>query len=205
MKRISVGGVCLVVFLFASVSQATTLSTNIADPSAGTETASGSNFLTASFQTDSSSYNFLSVALLLQQFSSGSTTLALYSDGVLEPGIFLTALTSPSSYSSTLVPTIYSGSAALSANTKYWLVLSASSGSFGWSWTTGAGSGPGFLGEWGSSSDSGATWFTTDTFPLQMSVDATSEPLTVPETSTSMLLIAGIGAHAIAAAFLGLK
>jgi hypothetical protein len=154
----------------------TDLSDNLSATSAGIETATGQYELTSSFTTGSSASTLTSVTLLLDQITAGSATVKIYSDGGLQPGSLVGTLTSPASYSATLAKTTFTSSGiSLSANSTYWVVLVANSGSFGWSWTTtDTGSGTGFVGGWGDSTDSGSTWFTFDDSPTQMQVNVRS-------------------------------
>jgi hypothetical protein len=154
------------------------LSDNLAASTAGTEAATGSTWLTASFATDDATYSLTSVTLLLANPSAGQARLDLYSDGNLEPGSLLGTLTSPDSYPCTLdSATFLASDITLTPNTTYWLVLSANCGEFDWAWTTdNTGSGAGFQHTWGQSDDAGVTWFTIDSFPTQFTVTATAVP-----------------------------
>ena len=150
---------------------------NITNATGGSETATGTTWLTAGFKTDSSTYVLSSVTLLLANTTAGAATLQLYSDGGLEPGSPLATLISPSTYSSTLAFTTFAASGiTLSANTTYWLVLKATSGAFGWAWTTDStGTGSGFLYTWGTTPDSGASWWTQDIYPTQFSLTVSAK------------------------------
>jgi hypothetical protein len=166
------------------------LSNNLSATTAGTETASGTTWLTASFGTGSTSYTLNSVTLLLANTTAGQASLSLYSDGTLEPGTALGTLTAPASYSGALANTTFAASGlTLAANTTYWVVLRATSGAIDWAWTSdNTGTGVGFQHTWGSSDDAGSTWFTFDTFPTQFSITATP----VPEPGS--LALVGVGA-----------
>jgi len=135
------------------------LSTNLTATTTDVETVAGSDWLTASFGTGTSAMVLDSATLKLASIVTGSAALSLYTDGGLQPGTFVGTLTSPSSYSTTLANTTFtSGSLMLAANTTYWLVLSATTGSFDWAWTTdNSGTGIGFQHVWGESEDAGDT------------------------------------------------
>ena len=157
----------------------TDLSDNLSGTSGGSETATGSTYLSASFTTTTAT-TLTQVTLLLDQVSSGTATVSIYTDSGSEPGTLVATLTSPSNYSSALASTIFSSSSgvSLTANTTYWVVLKASSGSYNWSFTSddenSTSTGDGFTGVWGTSGDSGVTWYTDDDYPLQMSVTTSS-------------------------------
>jgi hypothetical protein len=164
---------------------AETLSDNLANPSSGTQTLSQSIVFAESFKTGWSAYTLTSVDLAIKTISAGSLTVGVYSDQLMYPGTLLGSLTSSGNYPSTLSTVNFSGSVPLSANTRYWILVSATSGSFGWSWTgTGGGTGPGYLGEWGGSPDGGATWYTNTVDSVQMRVNAT--PTSAPSLSISL-------------------
>jgi hypothetical protein len=180
----------------------TVLSDNLSATSGGTEAASGSTWLTSSFGTDASSYTLNSVTLLLANSVGGKAEVDLYTDGGLQPGSFVGTLTAPGSYSSSLASTTFTTSGiTLASDSTYWVVLKALSGEFDWSWTTAnTGSGVGFQDTWGESDDAGATWFTYDTFPTQMSVSATSASAAVPEPTS--LALFGSGAIGLLVSYL---
>lgn len=189
-KRGLLWGAALVCGLACSL-QADTLTDNLSAVTTATETASGDTWLTASFGTDASAYTLNSITLLLAESSSRAAELDLYSDGGLQPGSEIAVLSSPSNYSSSVSPTVFTTSGiTLSADSTYWVVLKSSSGSFDWAWTTdNTGTGSGFQDTWGITDDGGATWFTYDLYPVQFSVDAAA--VATPEPGTAVLLIAG--------------
>jgi hypothetical protein len=165
------------------------LSNNLSATTAGTETASGTTWLTSSFGTDSSSYTLNSVTLLMG--GAGQAEVDIYSDGGLQPGSLVGTLTSPTSYTSGLSDTTFTTAGiTLGADSNYWVVLRAISGSFNWSWTASdTGTGVGFQDTWGQSTDGGSSWFVFDSSPTQMSVTATSA---VPEPGS--LVLGAVGA-----------
>jgi hypothetical protein len=180
----TVAGLLVFAYMAAAARAGTVLSDNLSNPSAGTETASGTTWLSSSFGTDASGYTLNSVTLLLE--GSGQAEVSIYSDGGLEPGSLVGTLTSPNGYSSGLSDTTFTTAGiALAADSTYWVVLRAISGSFGWSWTASdSGTGAGFQDTWGQSIDGGSTWFAFDSSPTQMSVIATAA---VPEPGTLVL------------------
>lgn len=155
---------------------ADTLSNNLTATAGGTESAAGSTWLAASFATGASAYTLDSVTLLLANTGSGQATAYIYTDGGLKPGSLAGTLVSPATYSSTLAQTTFTGGGiSLSANTTYWVVLKAISGTFNWSWTSAiAGAGTGYTNVWGTTSDAGTTWYTYAVYPLQMLVSAST-------------------------------
>ena len=169
----------------------TILSNNLSSPSGGADTATGTNWLTASFNTNASAYTLNNVTLLLANTSAGAAEVDIYADGGLQPGTLLGTLASPGSYSATLANTTFTTSGlSLAANSTYWTVLKANSGSFDLSFANDDSStGSGFTDTYGNSPDAGATWFTFQGFPYQMSVTATATA--VPEPGTIALLASG--------------
>jgi hypothetical protein len=157
---------------FPAVAAATDLSNNLSQATGGTESASVSRYLTASFRTDASTYTIGSVTLLLGNPAAGQATVAIYSSAGLEPASLVGTLNSPAAYSTTLAQTTFtSPGVSLAANSTYWVVLSPTSGSFDWAWAGDAGgSGVGFTHVWANSDDAGAFWWSIDSYPLQMSV-----------------------------------
>ncbi len=172
--RINRSLACVIVAGFAATAAATDLSNNLSQATGGTENASGARRLSASFKTDAAAYQLSAITLLLANPTTGTATVSIYSDGKLEPGSLVGALTSPASYSSNLALATFGGnSIPLAANTTYWVVLQANSGSFDWAWSADdTGAGAGFLHTWGVSEDSGAFWWSYDRFPTQFSVVA---------------------------------
>lgn len=183
-----------------AASAATILSDNLSAAVSGTEAATGSTWLAASFGTDALQYVLDSMMLLLSNPSAGTAEVEVYDDGGLEPGSLIAVLTSTALFSTTPAQTTFTANGTtLSANSTYWAVLKATSGEFDWSWTSNnTGSGPGFQGSWGISTDAGATWFTYDVFPLQLSVIATPVATATPEAGTPALSTAGALAGAAA-------
>lgn len=179
---------------------ADTISSNLTDASAGTETASGSNLLAASFGTGSSSATLEAVTLLLANSTAGAAEVDLYTNSLLGPGSLVTQLAPPATYSAILTDVNFTANGVtLAANSTYWVVLKATTGAFDWSWTAdNTGTGIGYQGTWGTSTDGGNTWFTYAVFPTQLSV-TTAETATAatPEPGTWILCAATlfIGAY----------
>jgi len=195
--RITHSGLPVFVALFlagTSAVHADTISSNLLNTSAGTETASGSTWLTASFGTGSSSAALETVTLLLADSIAGAPDVDLYSDGLLAPGALIAQLTSPATFSTALSDTSFTANGVtLAADTTYWIVLEASAGAFDWSWTDdNTGTGIGYQGTWGTSLDGGSTWYTHTVFPTQFSVTTSaSTAAATPEPSTWVLSAAG--------------
>lgn len=164
--------VCVMASSLPSSAWAVDLSNNLSDVNGGTESASSTRWLAASFATGTAAHALNYVTLLLANTSAGAAQVSIYSNGGLEPGSLVATLTSPASYSATLAPTAFTTAGVnLAANTTYWIVLRPTSGTFLWGWTgDNTGSGAGFQHTWGISEDSGAFWWSFDTYPTQFSV-----------------------------------
>ena len=96
-----------------------TFSDNLAQTSAGTEVATGSRWLAASFTTGTTTGFKLTqrATLMLANTVSGTATVSLYSDSGLQPGSLVGTLTSPAAtYSTTLASTTFASSSGLSLN-----------------------------------------------------------------------------------------
>lgn len=177
-------GLALLLAWEGSASGDVVLSDNLGGAIGNTELVSGNRWMTASFGTDSQSYLLNAVTLML--YGSGTAQLNIYGDNAGHPGTLLGTLNSPASYPGSLSTVTFDGNPiSLSANAIYWSVLRAQGGSFYWAWTTSnTGSGVGFQGKWGNSSDAGSSWTVFTEEPQMMGVTATP----VPEAST---LVAG--------------
>jgi hypothetical protein len=175
------------------VRAATILTDNLSAATSGTESATGSTWITGSFGTNASQYLLDSITLLLANSSTGTAEVDIYDDGGLQPGSLIGVLTPPAVYSTTLAQTIFSGNnILLSANSTYWVVLKATTGQFDWAWTSdNTGTGAGFQNTWGSTDDAGATWFTYDVFPVQFSAEASTAAGAAPEPGTLALCTTG--------------
>ncbi len=92
LQTIARSGLPLLAALFVAglpALKADTISSNLTNVSAGTETATGSTWLTASFGTGTSSAALEAVTLLLANPMAGTAEVDLYTDGLLEPGSFV--------------------------------------------------------------------------------------------------------------------
>ena len=153
--------------LAAAPLDAATYFDDLAADYGGVETVSGDRWLAAIFTTDSSTATSLTATLALAQSATGVAQLDLYTDGGLQPGAFVARFTSPLPYSATLAETDFTlTGVSLTANTNYWLVLSAPSGSFDWAWTSDFD----VLQGWADSPDASGAWFGSDAYPPQFSV-----------------------------------
>jgi hypothetical protein len=167
VRRLYALWAAICVLALAPAASATTFVNDLSVASGGTETVSSTRWLAGSFTTDSSTYTSLTATLSLAQATSGAAQLKLYSDGGLVPASLLGNFTSPTTISTSLANSAFTiTGVSLAANTNYWIVLQASSGSYNWGYT---GDFNTMLG-WADSSDSGSTWFGTDAYPLQYSV-----------------------------------
>ena len=165
------------------------ISNNLTGASGGVESAVGDTYLSAGFNSGTTGGTLGSVTLDLGNSVSGLVEVDIYSDGGLQPGTKVGALSLSGTYSATPVATTFVASGiTLSANSTYYVVLKALSGQFDWSWTTDDGLGDGYTGTWGESDDAGLTWFTYDVYPFQMNVSLTSAA-SVPEPSTWILWV----------------
>ncbi|MBV8867127.1 MAG: hypothetical protein JO210_17150 [Acidobacteriaceae bacterium] len=189
--------------LFALGARATTLSDNLTSPTFATELINGTTWITAGFRTASSSYLLNSATFLMQQDSPGTLNVALYSSTAMQPannlgyqpGSQLGSLTATATFPSLLGQVTFGGNnLLLTPDTTYWLVMSAPiSGSYEWAYESGnSGSGIGFNPSWGISNDSGASWFTDNLQPMQMSVKGTPVSAT-PEPDAVRLVLLGVG------------
>ena len=171
-----------------------TLSNNLSQTTDSSDPVTSTLWSAAGFSTPSSGYKLISATLLMDQYTSGIAQLALYTDNDNKPGMFVGLLTPPASYSSGLADTTFGGNRLfLSANSNYWLLLSASSGGFDWGYTDSSiGIGPGFNDWWGSSFNSGKSWETFDVIPYQMAVVAEPIAASTPEPSTLTFLLLSV-------------
>lgn len=189
----------LVAALAAPAAADVVLSDNLGNTNAGVETAVGSSWLASSFGAGPTDSTLSSVTLLLNETAAGTAEVDLYSDGGLVPGSPLGRLAQTGAVSSTglAAATFTSGSIALTAGSTYWVVLKATSGQFDWGWTADdTGAGAGFQDTWGGSDDAGASWYSFDSSPTQMTVAATFGVAAVPEPGTTGLLATGLLATA---------
>jgi hypothetical protein len=176
------------------------LADNLASATGGTADVTGDVWYAASFATDASAYTLSSVVLMLQETEAPlDVRVDLYSDGGLEPGSLLGSLSASGALSTGLEPVTFTASGlGLAADTTYWVVVHASSGSLAWGWTASkTGDGVGFRVAWSESDDAGSSWFTTEQFPFQMQVNAAPLTAAVPEPPTIVMAstaLAGLAA-----------
>lgn len=171
---------------------ADTISDNLDRETAFTELISGTTWITAGFQSGPTTSTLTEVTLLLRAIGTGLPSLYLYTDIGSAPGVRVGTLVSPNLISTQLSETMFGGAGLmLTPNTNYWLVTSAARGVFEWAYTDdNTGVGVGFRHTWGYSDDSGRSWSTADTSPMQMRITAT--PLTaVPEPRLPLLILVG--------------
>ena len=155
------------------------LSDNLANTSAGRSMNTGSGWSAAKFTTDAQPYKLTSAVLLMSGFASPVAQADVYSDsGANKPGVSLGALVSPGSFSPGLEQKTFTSSGiALAANSSYWVVLQATSGALGWSYTQNpSGTGAGFVTYESDTTDAGANWYTAIFPPYQMRVNASAVP-----------------------------
>jgi hypothetical protein len=188
---------------------ADTISSNLASPSGGVESATANNWLAASFTIGSSStLQDVVLSLADTNASGGSAAVSIYDDdGLNEPGSLLATLTSVSTLTASLAPVTWTSSElSLSSNSTYWVVLSTLTGEVDWSYAgDDSGSGSGFTDTWAASYDGGGSWYVyassqnAGVDPLQMSIETTSAgAAATPEPSTLALcslfgVIAAVG------------
>ena len=177
----------------APMASAAVLIDNFGEPTSATTIVASDLWAAQSFTTASEAVWFDSVTLLLG-LAAGNTSLSaeLRADGVQGPGVLLTSLMLPTlsggaPQAELLSPTDYVQLAPL---TTYWLVLATSAESFGWSYALGNNaSGPGQLGDYRYSSDSGLSWTNFGAAdPYHVRIEVTP----VPEPAAAWLLVAGL-------------
>jgi|KBSMisStaDraftv2_1062788.scaffolds.fasta_scaffold623594_2 hypothetical protein len=173
----------------AALSSAVTLTDNLSKTSTDTEFVGGDTWIAVAFSTDNANYQISSASLLLSTPEPSTANLDLYSESSGQPGLLLSTLTSLGSFPSVASPVTFTGSSyILSPNSTYWLVLSAPTGSFDWSWTSdNAGAGAGFLSQWAATDDAGGSWITSDIEPMQFRVLADPGTPAVPEPGSFTL------------------
>jgi hypothetical protein len=142
------------------------------------------------------------VVLSLADTTGGSSAnVSIYSDdGLNEPGSLLATLSSGAALTTAFAPVTWtSSSLPLSANSTYWVVLSALRSEVDWSYAADdGGSGAGFTDTWAASYDSGGSWYVYASLqnagvdPLQMSVETAGAAAPEPGTAALCLLIGGL-------------
>ncbi len=176
---------------FSPVAQAayTTIADNSTAASAGTVSATATDWLATSFTLSELGRGETLLASLVGGTTSGSASLVLYSSDAsgLIPESALASFTTVSDASGTLS---FSLSGLTLGSGTYWAVLSNATGTSEWSWTEeGTGTGTGFTGAWANSDDAGTTWFSNSTlYPVQASITVSA----VPEPGSWWLGLAGL-------------
>jgi len=202
MKKLEVAIILFVpLFCLASAVSADVLYDNLSSPSYGVDPLTGwGPPLFNSFSTGPSGFNLVDVKLLLTgRPSPGSLSVSVYSDSSTLPGVPLLTIgtLSDNALPSTLSAVDFAlGSPyALSANTRYWLVLGSTNGSTVlWSWSLDQ-SAVGVAGEYFGHE---SVAFLNTVGPYQMGLSGTSAapdpPPTsaTPEPATMILLGSGL-------------
>ena len=171
----------------------TQLLSNLAEASAGTATfLSVNHWLAQSFSMGGSAQTFHSVELPFA--GSGSLTAHLYDDNAGKPGSQLSVL-GTANVSGSGIYTL-SGSQALAANAKYWIVMTPSGIGPQWSYTNSVSYASAFgaslstLNNWAFSTTGGSSWTSRNLAdgPHRLAVNVTSGGASAPEPGTFVLL-----------------
>lgn len=180
----------LSVLILVHGANATTISDNLANAAASTEFIGGDTWVAAEFATDNVTYTLDSITLLIANRSPGTAELDVYNTVALKPGALVGSLLPPGSYTSFLSQTAFAGNQiTLEANSLYWVVLKAPSGSFDWAWTeSNTGIGVGFRPVFAATDDAGGSWFTSNGEPQLARILATPLVNNVPEPSLLSLV-----------------
>ncbi|MBI5759474.1 MAG: hypothetical protein HZA46_13220 [Planctomycetales bacterium] len=164
----------------------TTFFDDLSAANGGSYAVSDATYEAGQFTTDSSTYNNLTVSLLMSQTTAGTAQLDLYTNSGIQPGTLIATFTPPASFSSSLANATFTLSGlSLTASTDYWIVLHAPTGAYNWGWTSDFT----VTQPWGESTDSGSIWFTDDAFPFQYSVVG-STGTTTPSLSINDVTVA---------------
>jgi hypothetical protein len=153
-----------------------------------------------SFLPDDNSYSLVSLDAIVGDGSTNPPPVVvaeLHSDNSGLVGSLITTLTAPDMSGPPSVRTFTPDNpVTLSASTKYWFVLGSQApgdGTYSWAYAEGNGQvGPGSLGNYNYSTDSGATWsdFGSDNpFYLQVNVTAIPEPAALVLAAIGMALL----------------
>ena len=194
------GLAAVVVACAGNAAHADVLVSNIDVPIRGVTDLSQSLWASQSFTTDGSDSVLMSIEVIAGAMTGNPTLAAeLRADTAGRPGPALAALSLAGVGSGPVSLIAMSSSSplplVLSANTTYWLQLGATgAGGFGWAYAEGnAQSGPGSLGHYTYSTDSGATWgaFGTDN-PYSVRINVSP----VPEPASAALWLLGLAAVA---------
>ncbi len=171
------------------------LSDNLASTSGGRSVNLDTGWSAARFITDAQTYKFTSAVLLMSGIASPVAQVDVYSDSrANRPGAPLGTLISPGAFSTSLEQkTFTSAGIPLAANSAYWVVLKATSGGLGWSYTYDPnGTGVGFSGGSSDTLDAGVTWNSSQSpsYQMQVNVDAIPEP---GQWAMMGMTLAGVG------------
>lgn len=165
------------------------LSSNIEQPSAGTESVSVGRSLAARFNTDTDAHELTSVTLEIEAPSNADVTVSIYSDQGFEPGNLIGSFSNPTSLPTSLgLATFAASGINLEASASYWVVMSSDDAGVSWAWSdSNDGEGDGFSTEWGVTDETDPEyWWTQDIYPLKMAV-------TVDEASSCIADVNGDG------------
>ena len=190
-----------VVVFVGNAAHAEVLVSNVDVPIRGVTDLSQALWAIQSFTTDGNEHVLTSIEVLAGAMMGNPTLVAeLRADMAGSPGSSLSTLSfagfggGPPSLIT--MSSMSPSPLVLSANTTYWLALGATGeGGFGWAYAEGnAQSGPGSLGYYSYSIDTGATWGafgTDDPYSLRVNVSP------VPEPASAALLLLGLAAAAM--------
>lgn len=199
LPRSAIAATVAVLVSAAPAAYAEVLVENLSQPTRGTTMLVNTLWATQSFYAAATPVMLDSIDVKIGLAIDPGVVAELRADnGAGAPGALLTAfslsgLSAGATQTETLTPV--AGSVALASGLGYWLVLGVQGvGSFGFSYAEGnAKIGPGTLGNYAYSSDSGATWsgFNSDN-PYHLRVNVTP----VPEPASAMLMLLGAAALA---------
>ena len=174
------------------------LSNNVAEGTGYTESVSSNDWLGTSFMTDSRTWNLTSVDLSIDLYGGNPQDIVvrLFSDdtsgGPTQPGVPLATLQLAGNVSWLLTRFVADG-VVLDPLKHYWIVVSTPAGTSGeweYAWTS-YGGGVGFLADWASSGDAGASWLTSSSQPMTMRVNAEPAPWTSLGPGLAGTMVAG--------------
>jgi chitinase len=155
-----------------TIEAAQILSDNLDGPNDGGD---GAGLTAANFRTGSSDVDLISVSL---KYGSQPTSVKIYTDSSGQPGTEVGTLTYAGGN------TFTADGITLSANTTYWVVNEGG----GWLFTSGGGTGEGFLGGEAISVNGGASWLQADpsfTFPMQVKTAYSGPQISIDSPSVT--------------------
>jgi hypothetical protein len=174
------------------------LANNVNEGTGYTESVSSTDWLGTSFTTDSRAWNLTSVDLSIDLYGGNPQDIVvrLFSDdtsgGPTQPGVPLATLEFAGNVSWLLTRFVSEG-VVLDPLKHYWIVVSTPAGTSGdweYAWTN-FGGGVGFLTDWASSGDAGASWLTSSGQPMTMRVNAEPAPWTSLGPGLAGTMVAG--------------